>query len=84
MAVHRVREKPVIVGYIVSEREGGGLKADRIEPLSDYQITYGCSPQAVADGARELEWLCLAARVYAELVARAEKAMREDQYPTNM
>lgn len=82
MAVHRVREKPVIPGYIVSEREdAGGLKADRIEPLSDYQIQYGCVPQVVADGPRELEWLCIAARVHAELVARAEKAMREDQYP---
>jgi hypothetical protein len=82
MAVHRVPQVPVIPGFIVREmRDVGGLVAERIEPLSEYQVQYGCAPQVVAESARELEWLCMAERVKAELVARAERAMREDRYP---
>jgi hypothetical protein len=81
MAVHKVLGVPVIPGYAVRLLDGdvGGLVAERLEELTEYQIQYGCAPSVIADSPRELEWLCVAERVKAELVARAYQAMREDQ-----
>jgi hypothetical protein len=85
MAVHVPGNEPVIPGYAVRLLDGdvGGLVAERLEELTEYQIQYGCAPSVIADSPRELEWLCMAERVKAELVDRAERAMREDQYPVS-
>jgi hypothetical protein len=78
MAVHQVREIPHIPGYTVGRLDDvGGLVAERVLPLSAYQAQQGCRDRVVADDAGELQMLCMAEEVKAELVASAERKLRE-------
>lgn len=75
---HTVTQTPVIPGWITTlDPATGRLQAQRIPVLSDYQVEYGCRHEVDAIDPRELEWLCLAATVHAEMVARAERQVRD-------
>jgi hypothetical protein len=71
-ALRTVRNVPVLPGFITS-LEDGILTAERIHPLTPYQLAYGCKTRVTAPTAEELDWLCVAERVHAELVANAER-----------
>lgn len=73
MTLRTVRNIPVIPGFITSA-DADVLTATRIDPLSPYQLQYGCRTVVTAPTGEELDWLCVAERVKAELVARAEAA----------
>jgi hypothetical protein len=76
MTPHQVQAAPLIPGYITNyDRHDGIFRAVRVEGLSDYQRIYGCRDEVTASTPRELEWLCLAETVKAEMVARAERAV---------
>lgn len=75
---HTVTQTPVIPGWITNlDHTTGEFQALRIPTLSDYQIQYGCRAELNAIDPDELVWLCLAATVHAEMVARAERQVRD-------
>jgi hypothetical protein len=79
-ASQTVHGAPVLQGWITSHRDGIYI-AERVRPLSDYQALYGCKTQVTAPTAAELDWLCVAERVHAELVANAERQAVTPQLP---
>ncbi|MFG2087046.1 MULTISPECIES: hypothetical protein [unclassified Spirillospora] len=56
-----------------SERSNSGLRATRVNPLSDYQLLNGCLEEIVAADEGELWLLCDAQTRLAERVATAER-----------
>lgn len=67
----------MIPGYITRiDHTAGEIIAERFTPLSDYQRMYGCRERVASANPRELEWLCLAETIHAEMVARAEQEVR--------
>lgn len=71
-ASQTVHGAPVLQGWITSHQDGVYV-AERVRPLSEYQVLYGCRTRVTAPTADELDRLCLAERVHAELVANAER-----------
>ena len=60
-----------IPGFTVTDH-GGAFTAERTAGLSPYQQQYGCRMDVTANTLAELQLLCTAERVKAELVAQAE------------
>jgi hypothetical protein len=79
-ASQTVHGAPVLQGWITSHRDGI-YTAERVRPLSAYQALYGCKTHVTAPTAEELDWLCVAERVHAELVANAERQAVTPQLP---
>lgn len=75
---------PTVPGFIVqgtTDDDGlpNGLLAIRIDPLTPYQLAYGCREEVAAATATELGCLCIAELVHAAMVARAEDEVRTSQ-----
>lgn len=74
MGVYSPGAEPVINGWFTSVTSNGRLRADRVDPLTRYQVEAGCRAVVEADTPEELDWLCTAWRGHAEVVRRAEEA----------
>ena len=66
--------EPHINGWVTSLRDDGTYTAMPLEPLTHYQLDKGCIDHIEAGTPQELDWLCAAARMHAEIVARAERS----------
>lgn len=77
MAVYSPAEAPHINGWITSVSDDGVYHAMPLEPLTAYQLDKGCVDDVTAHSPQELDWLCAAARMHAEIVRRAEQAAAE-------
>jgi hypothetical protein len=73
MTVDSPARAPHVNGWITSVRDDGTYTAEPMEPLSHYQLDKGCVDHIEARSPQELDWLCSAARMHAEIVSRAER-----------
>jgi hypothetical protein len=65
--------EPHINGWITAVSDDGVYTAMPLEPLTHYQLNHGCLDHIEARSPQELDWLCAAARLHAEIVSRAER-----------